>query len=94
MFMPAIDWQSMFCSGQIATDHPDRLSTMSEERRSSLRGSVPRATIKRGEPLPCPQCHEMNTAVAYKSFWTECHICEACHHVWNVERTPPGTTIH
>ena len=32
----------------------------------------------------------MTTAVAYELFWTQCHICEACHHVWNVERTPPG----
>jgi len=36
----------------------------------------------------------MRTVIAYEYCWLQCHVCQACLHVWDVDTTPPRTTVH
>ena len=34
------------------------------------------------------------TLLAYEHYWTQCHLCLACHHLWDVDKTRPPTTVN
>jgi hypothetical protein len=56
------------------------------------RARVHRANVQAGEALPpaeCARCHSNRTLLAYEHDWSQCHVCQACHHVWDVDKTPP-----
>ena len=43
-------------------------------------------------PAPCPRCHSIRTLLAYEQRWTQCHVCQSCYHVWDIDTTPPPPT--
>jgi hypothetical protein len=68
-----------------------RVLTMSGGRRSSPpRVGVPRAKSQTPEArlAECPRCQCIRSLVAYQHGWAQCHVCQACHHVWDVDTTP------
>jgi len=36
----------------------------------------------------------MKTLLAYELGWRQCHVCEECDFVWDVEKLPPRTSVH
>jgi len=70
---------------------------MSGAPRSRRRAGVSRAKIRTHEAVPpaqCPRCHSIRTLLAYEHCWTQCHVCQACYHVWDIDKTPPRTTVN
>jgi hypothetical protein len=36
----------------------------------------------------------MRTLLGYELGWRQCHVCQECDHVWDVDTVPPRTTVH
>jgi len=40
----------------------------------------------------CPRCQSTATVLAYElaneQRWSECHMCQVCLHVWDVDKMP------
>jgi len=36
----------------------------------------------------------MRTVLAYEHCWARRHLCQACHHVWAVDKTPSRTIVN